>query len=149
VDFLPPRAEAAEPALRRRSAPCVLLLAVFLTGVAGHAFAGELSSGEALYRQAQGLEAEASYTGAAELYGQALPVLLQEGNAELAYACGEAARKLAILQYTYPDTLEQSKERIREAYPQATGERIEDWTSRRTPRRCVCPAMKRRFPDAA
>ncbi|NLX25291.1 MAG: transglutaminase domain-containing protein [Lentisphaerae bacterium] len=82
-----------------------------------------------MYQQAQALETETRYGQAIALYNQALTLFLEEGDDESAYECGEAARKLSIIQLTYPWTLEQLKQLIRDAYPHATDEQIESWTS--------------------
>ena len=109
-----------------RKACFLLCIVVLLAGITGSALA---SAGNELYRQAQDLEAEKLYTQAVELYSQAMPIFLEEGNTEKAYESGEAARKLAIIQHTYPWTFDQLKERIHETYPNATDEQIESWMS--------------------
>ena len=83
-------------ASRWRRMQCFLMFAFLLAGLAINALADTLSPGEILYRQAQGLEEEMSCTQAAELYNHALPLLLQEGNTDLAYDCDEAVRRLKI-----------------------------------------------------
>ena len=116
-------------ALWRRRLQCFLLIVVLLAGIAGSALAQELSPGEALYQRALVLEGKLLHAQAAELYNQALPLLLQEGNTELADDCGEAARKLTLIGMTYPWKLAQLKDLIGEAYPQATDKQIESWTA--------------------
>jgi transglutaminase-like putative cysteine protease len=112
-----------------RRGQVLILICILLASIVGNALASGLSPGEERYRQAQCLEEEMRYTEATELYSQALPILQEEGNAELAYQCGEAAKKLAIIQLTYPWTREQLKQLIREAYPKATDEQIDNWIS--------------------
>jgi len=116
------------PYWHRRGKALILTL-ILLSGFVGNALASGPSQGEEQYLQAQALEEEMRYTEATELYGEALPILQEEGNTELAYQCAEAAKKLAIIQLTYPWTLEQLKQHIREAYPQATVEQIDNWIS--------------------
>lgn len=68
----------------RRRTQSLLLLTIFLTCFVGNARASGLSPEEELYRQAQSLEEEKRYTGATELYSQALPIFLDESNPYLA-----------------------------------------------------------------
>jgi len=113
----------------QRGLICIVLISAVLASVAGYAYASESNLGGPLYQQAQALETETRYGQAIALYNQALTLFLEEGDDESAYECGEAARKLSIIQLTYPWTLEQLKQLIRDAYPHATDEQIESWTS--------------------
>ena len=121
-------ARKAFAALWRHKA-CIVLIVVLVLGMNGGALASERSPGEALFQRAQALEGELLYGQATELYGQALSLLLQEGNAELADTCDEDLKRLTVIQMTYPLTLGQLKDLIREAYPQATDEQVESWTA--------------------
>ena len=98
---------------------CFLMFAILLAGLVVNALADTPSPGETLYMQAQSLEKEMSCSQATEHYNRALSLLLQEGNTELAYDCDEAVRRLKIIGMTYPWTIEQLKDLIGEAYPQA------------------------------
>ncbi len=123
------RARARPTVSMLRRAHFYFLIAVLLTSLTGSALASERSPGEDLFQRALALEGELLYGQAAELYGQALPLLMQEGNAELADTCDEALKRLAIVQMTYPFTLEQLVEAIQTAHPKATQEQIESWTA--------------------
>jgi len=88
---------------------------------------GLLTRGADLYQQALNLENQKSFNQAASLYVQALPMLLEEKNPELAAACGEASQRLAIFQNTYPYTTGQLSDYLQQVYPQATPEQINSW----------------------
>jgi len=97
-------------------------------GVTAKAVDGsDLTAGEDLYRKAQGLEEQRSFGEAADLYGQALPLLLEEGNMELAALCSEALQRLALFEFTYPLTNGLLKDHLQQAFPVATKEQIEGW----------------------
>lgn len=123
------RASMIPAAFGWRRVRCLLLLVIFLVCITAGALASERSPGEALYQKALVLEGELLYSQASELYSQALPLLMQEGNAQLANTCDEALKRLTVIQMTYPLTLEQLVKAIQAAYPQATEDQIESWTA--------------------
>lgn len=87
------------------------------------------SPGGDLYQQALDLEAQTSFNEAANLYEQALPLLLEEKNMELAAKCSEALHRLAIFEGLYPFTIEQLEDHLQQTYPQATAEQLATWTA--------------------
>lgn len=105
-----------------------LLAFVFLQGaVLPKTLASE--AGEDFAREASALEKQGLYSQAIEQYAEAIPMLLAEGNEELAAACSESTETLAIIMGTYPYTLANIKDLIRETYPEATDDQISEWTS--------------------
>ncbi len=85
------------------------------------------TQGEDLYQQALNLEKQESFSQAISLYEQAFPVLLEEENLELATKCSESLQRLMIFQSVYPYTIDQLEEVIRQTFPHATVEQIENW----------------------
>lgn len=88
---------------------------------------GSQTLGEELYQQALNLEAQRSFSQAAGLYEQALPLLLKVQNTELATECSEALQRLTIYQVTYPFAVGQLEDHLQQAYPDATTEQVEGW----------------------
>lgn len=86
-----------------------------------------VTSGEDLYQKAANLEEQRSFSQSAELYKQALSMLLEEGNMELATLCSEAIQRLDLFGFTYPLTEDELRGYLKLALPQATAEQIEDW----------------------
>ncbi len=115
-----------------RTVSFILLLCLFLHCCIAPALAAENGTGEILALEAARLEEQGQYSQALEQYAKALPLLLEAGNNELAQACSDSARKLMIIQETYPYSLEELKELILQAYPEASEEQIALWTSEET-----------------
>jgi transglutaminase-like putative cysteine protease len=105
--------------------------------------------GEDLYQQALNLEKQKSFTQAASLYDQALPMLLEENNMELATECSEALQRLTLFQAVYPYKTEQIKDILLHAYPQATTEQIKSWASSKEMEHYVWDGEEHYSADAA
>ena len=123
---------AASAITIRRAVSYFLLLCIFLPCLVSPAQAAETGTGETLALKAARLEEQGQYSQALEQYSMALPLLLKAGNHALAQACSDSARKLMIIQETYPYTLKELKELILQAYPETSEEQITLWTSEET-----------------
>ena len=106
-----------------------IILIIFLSCLSAGCQSTYKTMGEDLYQQALNLEKQKSFTQAASLYDQALPMLLEEKNMELATECSEALQRLTLFQAVYPYKTEQIKDILLHAYPQATTEQIKSWAS--------------------
>jgi len=84
-----------------------LLLIIILVGLTTCCLSNNQTPGEDLYYQALNLEKQKSFSQAANLYEQALSMLMEEKNMELATECSEALQRLMIFHIVYPYTIEQ------------------------------------------
>ena len=114
---------------RRRAAVTLFLAAAMLLCVVFGAAAETGKSGAELYRQALALEEEKEYTKAHELFTQALPLLLESGEAELADDCAMRAERAMIFLITYPYTKDELIDLMRKTYPHADDGEIALWTA--------------------
>lgn len=131
----------------KRLAILLLAFAILQGGILPGALAA--GAGENLAREAAILEEQGQYSLAIERYAQAIPLLQEEGNMELAEACSESSKKLAIMKGTYPYTLAETKGFIRQAYPEATEEQITLWTSADTVHQWFYDGEAHYFEDTA
>ncbi len=118
--------------IARRTAFVFLFLSVILYYCICPTQAVETSTGEALALEAARLEEEGQYSLAIDQYSNALPLLLEEENVELAKTCSNSARKLMLILETYPYTLNELKELILQTYPEVSDEQVTLWTTEET-----------------
>lgn len=84
------------------------------------------SKGEEIYNQAIKLENKKSFGEALELYEQALSLLADSKENNLAKKCSEAIQRIKLFKEMYIYTAEQIEGLIKESYPQLAAERISD-----------------------
>ncbi len=117
------------PGGRRRAVMAMILAAVMVFCLVFAAAAEKGADGAALYSQALAMEEAKEYTKAHELFTQALPLLLEDGEADLAENCALRAERAMMFLLTYPYTLEELKALMNKTYPQAGEEEITLWTA--------------------
>jgi transglutaminase-like putative cysteine protease len=125
-----------------------LLLIIILVGLTTCCLSNNQTPGEDLYYQALNLEKQKSFSQAANLYEQALSMLMEEKNMELATECSEALQRLMIFHIVYPYTIEQFEDFLQQAYPQATTEQIRSWTASREKMHYFWDGEEHYFQDA-
>ncbi|MFA7575600.1 MAG: hypothetical protein WCY14_08925, partial [Arcobacteraceae bacterium] len=106
-----------------------LLVIITLTFLTTYCMGNNQTQGEELYKQALKLEEQNNFSQAISLYEQAYSALLEEENFKLATKCSESLQRLMIFQVVYPYTIDQLEEVIRQTFPQATAEQIENWVN--------------------
>lgn len=131
-----------------RSFLLLIVIIVILAGLTTGCQSNKQTGGEELYQQALNLENQKSFNQAAGLYDQALPMLLEEKNMELAAECSESLQRLTMFQAVYPYTLEQLDDILRQAYPRASAEQIESWISSKEMEHDVWDGEEHYFSDA-
>lgn len=138
---------------RRYSLKKLTLLFVCLFMVCGFLFTAcyqsPRSKGALIYNQALKQENEKSFSEALQLYEQALPLLVDENETELAVKCSEALRRIEIFQETYPYTAARLEEIIKQTYPQMTADRISDLIINKKMELCIWDGEEHYFYDSA
>jgi len=107
------------------------------------------TAGVALYQEALKLENEKSFDQASKLYEQALPILTDENNTQLAFACSEAMQRLSIFREMYPYTSDQIEDILLKTYPLATAEQINSWITSKDMEYLIWDDEEHFFADAA
>lgn len=107
------------------------------------------TAGVALYQEALKLENEKSFDQASKLYEQALPILTDENNTQLSFACSEAMQRLMIFREMYPYTSDQIEDILLKTYPLATAEQINSWITSKDMEYLIWDDEEHYFADAA